>query len=138
MLKLVAGFLGYTSLAVLLTVKAQADVLTFKDWKSNQVIAAKKQLSRSKVDKVPSSRIRGVVRVSNMARDELRSIAVKKSESKQSKLRMLAARELTIQDYFEIYLNNEPDREKAIQEVAGKLTTEEMTQLLLSYGQALK
>lgn len=134
-------------LTFLVSAAATAEILTFQEWKVQQIYLAQKEVHTAAATKKeqPSRRPRGVVAdsqafaspVKDMARKELQKMAGENRAEELAQARLQAARELTVQDYFEIYLNSQPNREKAFEEVAKKLSSEEMADLLLAYSKLL-
>lgn len=126
-----------------------AKTLTFDQWKKREIYRARLQLQRQQGQKPiqvgdtsKSNLPRGVIGsqrvfaapVSDRSRVELRKMAKEDRRKNQELWRLEAAQNLVIRDYLEVYLRSRPNFYEAMRDIAKEMSTEEMTQLLLEYG----
>lgn len=103
---------------------SRLDVVGYKAWKTSRIDEAKAALQRLQVD----AGLEAVSRPSSMGRIERRL--------EQAKLNVEIATDLTVNDYFVLYLK--PLRSKdAFLEAARKLSPDEMGELMIAYQKQL-
>lgn len=95
----------------------QAQVLTFKNWKALQILESEQALKR----------------VNNAAKTENHA-----DQLYQALLKLELSKELTINDYFIVYLSRHNDGKSAIMKAAKKMSPEETATLLLAYRSNLQ
>ncbi len=100
---------------ILFTQIARADVISFQDWK-------KLKINEAQIQSLPTETSRAAA--ANIAK------ANKSQKLEASKLALQIAQELTIEDYFALYLSQFKDRADFV-EAAKKLNATEMGDLLL-------
>lgn len=131
-------------LTLLMTQAANAEILGFRTWKSKQIEEAKISLDVAKID----LRVKNTGGKSKHSRyipvASPRLLAAKKNipDSKraqsweerlnQAKLNLEIAQELTVNDYFVLYLSR-VDNPDVFEEAAKKMTPEEMAELMRAY-----
>ena len=133
-----------------LPANGRAEILTFKEWKLQQILEAqrygqtvKKQLKQQNHNR----RLRRIV-ASSRPQKSTESLVAEPTQgdlvmetlelqSQQAEANIRTSQSLGIQDYFEIYLHQQPDSKRAFEEISEKLTNSEMAELLLAYSRHL-
>jgi hypothetical protein len=115
-------------MVLLVATSAHAEVLSFKAWKTARIEEAKSTLTQTL--KGDASTQAQVNTVSSSAK------AHPNERLSQAQMNVEIAQELTIQDYFIIYLSQFKSQ-TAFQEAAKKLSAEEMGELLVAYKKQL-
>jgi len=119
---------------------ARAEVVGFQAWKANRVEEARAGLEKLQNDKtVPP--LATVPKQSQGAKSESRLQVSQKSvrsdfKIQQAQTNLELARELTVNDYFVLYLSQFKSRD-AFVEAAKKLSSEETADLMMSYQKHL-
>ncbi|MES2963194.1 MAG: hypothetical protein V4760_04830 [Bdellovibrionota bacterium] len=122
-------------------------VMGFQAWKASRVEEAKTQIDRIQgeagVDKVTGERAPGeknpVVKgaeTKSLAKDRLQKSPRIDQRLQQAQLNLEIAQELSVNDYFVLYLSPFKDR-SAFQEAARKLSVDETADLMLAYQRSL-
>jgi hypothetical protein len=138
---LLALFIGTSAFGA----EDSAKVLSFQEWKGNQVVEAKNQVARL------SNRItllkKGVLKEDNLiaedpsltdqlSSDRLKSakgrnlVSKMESQLKSALENLQFTTELSLQDYFAVYLSRFKDQPEAISTAADKLSKDEILELL--------
>lgn len=102
---------------ILLSNSARAEILSFQDWKKARIEEAQSQLKASELFFSNSSD--SAKRIKNVQKPEV------------AKMRLEIAKELSIDDYFALYLSQFSEK-SAFTEAAKKLSPDETAQLLMS------
>jgi len=124
-----------TALFVLATAQGQAavNIESYQDWKNARIEEAQNQLERlqGKQEKGPSGKKE--LKSASGANGNLSTLDPKIRRAQEN---LDLARELTVNDYFLLYLRQFREREAFI-EAAKKLTPEEVADLLLAYQKSV-
>lgn len=96
--------------------------LSFKAWKDSQSVEARNQVTRL-TNKITLAR-------ANLKEGQDANLASVEVELKTAEENLKYASELTIKEYFEVYLAKFKDDPKAIQSVVDQLSKEEVAELL--------
>lgn len=127
-----------TIMMICFSLSAQAEVVGFQAWKTNRVDEARINLEKLQNDKtVPPL----AIAPKQSQKPESRLQVSQKSargdfKIQQAQTNLELARELTVNDYFVLYLSQLKSRD-AFVEAARKLSPEEMADLMMSYQKHL-
>lgn len=129
------------------TMKAGAQVKSYREWKSEQVVLAEGKVStlRAQISVKKTGRAVALGTDPNMANKaalEAVSSQDKSVEKLERQLReeqydLEVARDLSVTDYFAGYLTKVQDKKSAFNEVAGKLSAEEVAELMTAYANSV-
>ncbi len=100
---------SFCILAIFTSLTAKAEVLSYKSWKSQQVKEAQTSVKKAKA---------------TPGHDE---------ELYKALLSLEMSKDLTVNDYFVIYLSKHKDGKKALQQAAKKLSRDDVATLLSFY-----
>lgn len=125
------AFLTMMTLTLLVGTSAQAEitsvgVLGYQAWKSERVEAAKADLEKAQAD-APKVEVRTKAP---------QKISRTEQKLQQAQLNLEIVQELSVNDYFVLYLNQFKDR-SAFLEAARKLNSDEAADLMLAYQKHL-
>ena len=123
---------------------AEAPVLGFQAWKTSRVDEARSNLEKLQAEK-PSQALSTMTgsRASEKKNqsEQVRALALRvpRTDQKvqQAQLALEIAQELTINDYFVLYLSQFKNNREAYVEAAKKLSPEESADLMMSYQKRL-
>lgn len=118
---------------------AQAKVKSYREWKSDQISAAETKLKQAQVSlalKNSTNRRASASDVKNHSSTEAGLVGstqeLQNQIDKQS-YQLSLAKDLSIVDYFVGYLTKQKDVSLSIQEVSGRLTADEVAELMTAY-----
>jgi hypothetical protein len=119
---------------ILFTQIARADILSFQEWKKLKVDQAQVQASQSNQIKVSESTPAAALTASNLSSGAQSKSKAPKLEA--SKLALQIAQDLSIEDYFALYLSQFHERSDFI-DAAKKLSPAELADLLITLKSSL-
>ena len=113
---------------------------SFREWKNGMISVAEAQLKQSKNAVALKQRITASMTDPNLRQKSILESGLnlqlqellKQAEKDQYQLSI--TKELTISDYFVGYLTKQNDMKAAINEVSGRLTAEEIAELMAAYA----
>ncbi len=112
------------------------NVLGFQAWKTSRVDDAKANLDRIQLEKAANGRPDKKADAKEAATSRLQRATRSDQKLQQAQLNFEVAQELTVNDYFVLYLSQFKHRD-AFVEAAKKLTPEEAADLMMSYQKHL-
>lgn len=118
------------SAAVEAQIEAALKPKSFREWKNERVLSSKHKLDnlKSKIDMAKSQAKTEAGLGKEMQMDRLMT------QLEQAQFSLDMANDLSVTDYFVGYLAKMDDRKSAINAVAGKLTAEEVAELMNAYA----
>ncbi|WP_415063510.1 hypothetical protein [Bdellovibrio sp.] len=129
------------------TLKAGAEVKSYREWKTEKVQVAQNKISsiKAQIDVKRSLRLMAQGMDPNLAqRNSLEAVSsgdmsVEKLERqlRQDTYELEVAKDLSVTDYFVGYLTKVQDKKSAFNEVAGKLSPEEVAELMTAYANSV-
>lgn len=127
--------------------KAGAEVKSYREWKSEQVQQAQASVTsiKAQIDAKKSVRTAAVGTDPNLVNKstlEAASTQDKSVEKLERRLReeqydLEVAKDLSVTDYFVGYLTKVQNKKSAFNEVAGKLSAEEVAELMTAYANSV-
>ena len=96
---------------------------SYSEWKTSMVEAAEQRVQKIKLTLEQQRQASGVNTDPNL-----------RNQLSKEQLQATIASELTISDYFAGYLNKQSNMQDAIKSVAGKLTNDEVAELMSAYA----
>ncbi|MGZ3771698.1 MAG: hypothetical protein ACXVCP_16820 [Bdellovibrio sp.] len=137
-------FLAFSAISL----RAAADVKSYREWKNEKVQVAQSKVStlKAQIDSKKNFRTAALGLDPNLARKHHTLEAASSSDSSVEKLeRQLrleqysldVAEDLSVTDYFVGYLTKVQDKKAAFKEVAGKLSPEEVAELMTAYANSV-
>ena len=137
------AFWGFTAF----TMKAGAEVKSYREWKTERVQAAQSKVMtlKTRIDLKKSSRSLANGTDPNLAHKAgleavaSQDISVEKMERelREELYDLEVAKDLSVTDYFVGYLTKVQDKKTAFNEVAGKLSPEEVAELMTAYANSV-
>ncbi|WP_347357861.1 hypothetical protein [Bdellovibrio sp.] len=137
------AFWGFTAF----TMKAGADVKSYREWKTERVQAAQTKVTtlKAQIDLKKSGRSLANGTDPNMAHKagleavSMQDMSVEKLERelREEIYDLEVAKDLSVTDYFVGYLTKVQDKKTAFNEVAGKLSAEEVAELMTAYANSV-
>ena len=117
--------------------KPEAYLLNFKTWKLKQVIQAKNELTKVKNKEVlrEQKQARVPKTLNPVASQDQSNFAQQRVKAKR---RLNLAQELNFSDYLAVYVRRYADDEAKLQELAKKMDTEQVVELLKNYNSTKK
>jgi hypothetical protein len=100
-------------------------IKTFKEWKSEKVQSALQQVVEQK------SKFSALQRQGTTSKDVL-------SRLSQAEFNLEIARDLTVSDYFDIYMKSQDNYEKSVTDLSARLSPNEVAEMLLHFNKANK
>lgn len=130
-----------------LSVVAGADVKSFREWKTDKVQFAQGKVTsiKSQIELKKSGRTAAISPDPNMAHKSSleavssRDMSIEKLERQLREMQygLEVATDLSVTDYFVGYLTKVQDKKAAFNEVAGKLSPEEVAELMTAYANSV-
>lgn len=127
--------------------KVGADVKSYREWKVERVQLAQVKVTaiKAQIDAKKSSRTAAIGVDPNIANSSTLEAGIGQDlsiEKLERQLRMEqydleVAKDLSVTDYFVGYLTKVQDKKAAFNEVAGKLTPEEVAELMTAYANSV-
>ncbi len=99
------------------------ELKSYREWKNTMVDAAQLRVQKTKNSLEQHRQLSGLLIDPNL-----------KNQLSKEQLRAALASELTINDYFVGYLNKQTNLQQAIKGVAGKLSDDEVAELMSAYA----
>lgn len=126
----------------------QAQVKSYREWKAEKVTEAQGKVTvvRAQIDSRRSHRIGAQGVDPNLARSKSgieatasQNISIDRLERilREEQYDLEVAKDLSVTDYFVGYLTKVQDKKSAFNEVAGKLTAEEVAELMTAYANSV-
>lgn len=103
--------------------QTKSQVQSYREWKNTMVGAAESRVQKIKLSLEKQRQLAGSNLDPNL-----------KNQLSKEQLQITIAGELTISDYFAGYLNKQNNLQMAINSVAGKLSSEEVAELMSAYA----
>lgn len=132
---------------IALSIDAGAEVKSYREWKTDKVQVAQGKVSslKAQIDSKKSGRTAAHSVDPNLAhRPTLEAVSsqdmpVEKLERqlREEQYTLEVAKDLSVTDYFVGYLTKVQDKKAAFHEVAGKLTPEEVAELMTAYANSV-
>lgn len=129
------------------TMKAGADVKSYREWKNERVQAAQAKVTtlKTQIDQKKMARLAAGGTDPNLAHQAglqavvSQDISVEKLERelREEIYDLETAKDLSVTDYFVGYLTKVQDKKTAFSEVAGKLSPEEVAELMTAYANSV-
>ncbi len=129
------------------TMRAGADVKSFREWKNERVqvaqakvLSLKAQIDQKKVARVTAAGVDpNLVHQGGLQAVASKDMSVEKLERdlREEIYDLEMARDLSVTDYFVGYLTKVQDKKAAFSEVAGKLSPEEVAELMTVYANSV-
>lgn len=129
------------------SMRAGADVKSYREWKSERVTHAETKVNFLKAQLTVKKAQRGVANGTdpNLAmRNTVEAVSTHNMsvERMERQLReevyaLEIAKDLSVTDYFVGYLTKVQDQQAAFSEVAGKLSSEEIAELMMAYANSV-
>lgn len=131
------GVFGFsTLLLVAVSAMAEPSVLSYKEWKNSKIQTIESRIRQLEGQSQPTHRSADPnlkPQSSSPVEAQLSADLSSQIESEMTNLNLV--QDLTITDYFVGYLTKQSAPEQAIKEVAAKLSTEEVAELMAAYAQ---
>ncbi|UXR65649.1 hypothetical protein EZJ49_05210 [Bdellovibrio bacteriovorus] len=137
------AFWGFTAF----TMKAGADVKSYREWKTERVQTAQNKVMtlKAQIDLKKSGRSLANGTDPNMLhRGGLEAVSTQdmsveklERELREEAYDLEVAKDLSVTDYFVGYLTKVQDKKTAFNEVAGKLSPEEVAELMTAYANSV-
>ncbi|MGE5085016.1 MAG: hypothetical protein ACM3MG_01850 [Bacillota bacterium] len=131
------------------TVHASSTVKSYREWKTEKISVAQLRVSSLKAQLDARKQARSIAQGTdpNLARTgrtgveavPTRDISVEKIERqlREEQYDLEVAKDLSVTDYFVGYLTKIQDKKSAFKEVAGKLSPEEVAELMTAYANSV-
>ena len=125
---------------------AAAKVKSYREWKHELVVDAQSKVAqvKAKIDAKKSSRTINPGSDPNLVRPmtleaTVREIPIEKleKEMREEQYDLDVANDLSVTDYFVGYLTKVPNKKAAFKEVAGKLSPDEVAELMTAYANSV-
>lgn len=113
---------------------------SFREWKNGMILVAEAQAKHSKSALALKQRIAASAADPNMVKKQNLESGLSvhleelQKQAEKDQYHLLITKELTISDYFVGYLTKQNDMKAAINEVSGRLTAEEIAELMAAYA----
>ncbi|MDB2426022.1 hypothetical protein N9W41_00595 [bacterium] len=113
------------------------DLMGFNTWKLKQVIEAQNKLTKIKNQEVLSEHenMRVPKTISSIAAQQEKELEKQKLKAKR---RLDLAKELSFSDYLDVYVGRYSDNEQDLKELAKKMDTDQVVELLKNYSSQKK
>lgn len=133
--------------SVVFAMEVRADVKSYREWKTEKVQSAQGSVTSVKAQIDAKKQNRGIAQGTdpNMAQRSgmeavaAQDISIEKLERllKNEQYDLEVAKDLSVTDYFVGYLTKVQDKRSAFNEVAGKLSAEEVAELMMAYANSV-
>lgn len=133
--------------SIVFSMEVHADVKSYREWKTEKVQAAQGTVLAVKAQIDARKQARAVAQGTdpNMAMGRgteavaAQDISIEKLERvlREEQYDLEVAKDLSVTDYFVGYLTKVQDKKSAFNEVAGKLTAEEVAELMTAYANSV-
>lgn len=132
---LVASFTVTTHAATATAEQASSGALSFREWKQSRLDQIQVKIENLRQQIGQQRRHAGTdPNMKSMAATEAGMPAQLQSELEAEQQALVMTRELTISDYFVGYLTKQPSVDGAIKQVSGRLTPDEVAELMSAYA----
>ncbi len=103
--------------------KTDSTFKSYREWKNSMVGAAEERVQKIKLSLEQQRKVSGANTDPNL-----------KNQLSKEQFQATIASELTISDYFVGYINKQQDSDEAIKAIAGKLSSDEVAELMSAYA----
>lgn len=109
---------------------------SYKEWKQDRIQEANQKLSATRTKIESKKQDPNLLKTQGM-QGTVPEVDRLNKQLRGEEMALELAEDLTVADYFVGYINRLQDRKAAIQEVAGKMTAEEVAELMSAYSMTM-
>lgn len=108
---------------------------SYREWKSEKVQEAQTRIDGLKT-KLTDKKDPNIAKTSGTEATDFETTKIE-TQIRREEVSLETAKELTVSDYFAGYLTKLSDKKSAFKEVAGRLTAEEVAELMAAYADSV-